>query len=327
VRIVITGAAGYLGSCLWAYLKDRGYDVWGIDNLQGSKPPVVDPDRFFEKSFFDLAALNYIDGIEPDVIVHMAASTSPSESMKKPHEYWDNNVRGLENFLEICMRRRLVFSSTGAVYDPTTVGGFSEESAIGPENVYGKTKLAGEWLIEGFPRVEAVIFRYFNVAGAYRDKDGRWWGERRPEEAHLIPAVMDIVEKKRDKVTVHGGDFPTNDGSGVRDYIHVTDLARAHEKVIRNAPEMNGSNVARFNVGTGIGHSVLEVLKVSQNVLPVREIPVDIGPRREGDPHSLVAKPYKLMREMNWYPDRSLSNMLLDAWEYRKQEVRHENSI
>lgn len=319
MRVLITGGAGFLGSSLWAYLKDQGHEVWGIDDFRGSTPPVVDADHFLKENVRADAASALVARVNPDVIVHMAATSSPAYSMEHPLETWENNLGGLAAVLAWpgAEHRRLIFSSTGAVYDQgyATENGLRETSPVGPANHYGRTKLVGEWRIEaGKSYRSVVIFRYFVVTGAYRDKQGRWWGERRPNDNHLFPAIMDVALGKKDKVMVHGGKYPTSDGTCLRDFVHVKDLIDAHDRVIQSS---FSDRIDRYNIGTGQGFSILETIQMADRVLG-KSIPYEIGPIRTGDPHTLIGNIDYISGRLGWSPKCGLREMIQDEFEFRK---------
>lgn len=319
MKVLITGAAGFLGSSLWAYLEDHGHDVWGIDDFRGSTPPVVNLDRFLKADVRSSEAADFVTAANPGVVVHMAATSNPAYSMAHPLETWDNNLGGLEAVLNWsgAEHRRLIFSSTGACYDErfATEDGFKEHSPVGPANHYGKTKLAGEWRIEaGKSYRSVVIFRYFVVAGSYQDKQGRWWGERRPNDNHLFPTIMDAALGKRDKVMVHGGEYSTTDGTCIRDFVHVKDLIDAHERVIQS---FFTDKIDRYNIGTGQGYTILETIKAAGEVIG-KTIPHAIGPNRIGDPHTLIGNVDYIRAKLGWNPAHGLKSMLQDEWEFRK---------
>jgi len=318
MNILITGAAGYLGSALWAYLRDKGYDVWGLDNFSGSTPPVVDDSRFIKCDVMSQEAVKLVEATDPEVVVHMAAMSNPALSEQFPHQAWTNNIGGLTAVM--CWpgaeTRRLIFSSTGGVYDQNfaTEDGFKEHSPVGPVSMYSKTKLAGEWRIEADKMYRtAVIFRYFVVAGAYKDKSGKWWGQRRPNDNHLFPTIMDVATGQKPELFINGTDHPTPDGSPVRDFVHVNDLIEVHERAILG---LFSDRIERFNIGTGLGYSVREIIKSAEQVTG-KKLPTKVGPCRAGDPHTLVGNTEWMKTRLGWEPKLGLKDMLRDEWSYR----------
>ncbi|MBJ05863.1 MAG: UDP-glucose 4-epimerase GalE [Verrucomicrobiaceae bacterium] len=310
MRIAVTGGAGYIGSVCVELLCDAGHDVLVIDNLEEGHRDAVDARARLE--VVNLAETERVGEVlrshETDAVIHYAASVLVGESVVDPAKYYRNNVLGGLSLLEamvVADVRKLVFSSTSATYGiPETVP-IDEGCAQDPVNPYGHSKLVFEGMLSWFARahgITTVVFRYFNAAGA-----SVCFGEDRRVETHLIPNILFVALGKRQSVEVFGTDYETTDGSAVRDYVHVCDLAEAH----RRAVEREVSGV--FNLGTGRGHSVWEVIEACRAVTG-HEIPVVECGRREGDPPVLVATSQKAARVLDWEPVTDLEEMVRSAW-------------
>ena len=322
MRIFVTGGAGYIGSVMTDALVDRGHDVTVFDNLsRGHRDAISDRATFVEGDLVDtshvLATLNN-DRIE--AVIHMAGDALVAESMEKPARYYRNNLVAGISLLE-AMRdagvKPVVFSSTCAVYGLPARTPLDESMPTRPINPYGESKLAFERALDWFHRAhgfKVVALRYFNAAGA-----GARSGERHEPETHLIPIVLDVAAGERPGVTIFGDDYPTRDGTCVRDYIHVLDLADAHllalDFLSRNEPRME-----IYNLGCGgDGHTIREVISCAEEVTG-RRIATVTGPRRPGDPPVLVASSDKARRELGWTPSReSLDVIIGDAWRWRTE--------
>jgi UDP-glucose 4-epimerase len=317
MRLLVTGGAGYIGSVVTARLLEAGHEVTVLDDLStGHADAVPEGAKFFHGSLkADAAPLMRDAGF--DAVLHFAAKSLVAESVEHPERYWSNNLGGTLALLD-AMRlggtRSIVFSSTAAVYGEPESNPIPESAPTRPINPYGQTKLAVDATLTEFARLYgfgAVSLRYFNVAGAYVTPSGQRLGERHSPESHLIPNVLAGAES-RTPVMVYGDDYPTTDGTCVRDYIHVSDLADAHLK------GLDGSEAGRhqiFNLGNEAGFSVNQVVEVCRSVTGA-EIPAQIAPRRPGDPAILVASASKIRRELGWQPSKDLTAMVADAWAF-----------
>lgn len=319
MRILVTGGAGYIGSHMVALLRSAGHHVVVVDNLLSGHREAVPKDvRLVEADIRDQTTLtNVLREEKIEGIFHFASRIQVGESMSNPRLYWRDNFSSGVELLEAALDakvERFVFSSTAAVYgDPVEVP-IPEDHPKAPVNVYGETKLAMEAMLNSYSRAYGLRFaalRYFNAAGADADAG---LGERHDPETHLIPIVLEAALGKRRAITIYGQDYPTPDGTCVRDYIHVCDLAEAHLAALEYLNR--GGESGAFNLGTGVGHSVREVIAVAKSVTG-RDIPVEYGTRRAGDPPSLVASPKKAERLLGWKAQRgSLERIVSDAWKW-----------
>jgi len=319
MKALVTGGAGYIGSVVAAQLLDAGHEVVVLDDLsRGHADAVPRGAEHAAVSLADAGALREpLAGVE--AVLHFAALALVPESVEHPERYWRNNVAGTLNLLD-AMRaggvRRLVFSSTCATYgEPETVP-ISEEEPTAPVNAYGASKLAVDLMIRDECRANglaAASLRYFNVAGASGPH-----GEDHDPETHLIPLVLQAAAGTREHITVFGTDYPTRDGTAVRDYIHVEDLGRAHLLALER---LRPGTHRVFNLGTGDGYTVREVIEAARRVTG-REIPVRDEGRRPGDPPELVAANARARDELGWTPQRSLDEMIADAWAWHQAHPR-----
>jgi UDP-glucose 4-epimerase len=324
VKLLVTGGAGYVGSVTSRLLLDAGHEVVVLDNLSTGFRAAVAPDaRFVEADIRDAGTV-LTPGSGFDAVLHFAGLIAAGESMAKPEIYWDHNVvrsLALLNAVRAAGVPRVVFSSTAAVYGNPTELPITESAVKAPTNTYGATKLAFDYALtsEAFAHsLAAVSLRYFNVAGAYIRADGTAIGERHDPETHLIPIALQVAAGKRDKLQLFGDDYPTPDGTNVRDYIHVEDLARAHLLALDAA--VAGEHRI-YNLGNGNGFSNRQVVEVAREVTGA-ELPVEIAPRRDGDPASLVASSRRAADELGWVPAKNtLPDMIGDAWEFYRTHV------
>lgn len=314
MRLLVTGGAGYIGSVCAARLVDGGHDVVVLDDLStGHRDAVPAGCRFLEGSVEDAGTV-LAEGF--DGVLHFAARSLVEESMAQPQRYWLGNVVTSVRLLEAMREHgtpRLVFSSTAATYGEPAAVPITEEAATRPTNPYGATKLAIDHAIGSYAiahGIAAVSLRYFNVAGAY----GRY-GERHTVETHLIPLVLQVALGRRNKMMVFGEDWPTPDGTCIRDYIHVVDLADAHEQALEQA--VPGEHRI-YNLGNGTGFSVRQVIDTCRRVTGCT-IPAESAPRRPGDPAVLIASSERAHRELDWKPERAdLAVIIADAWEFAR---------
>ncbi|WP_030441685.1 UDP-glucose 4-epimerase GalE [Actinoplanes subtropicus] len=323
MKLLVTGGAGYVGSVTSRLLLDAGHEVVVLDNLvTGFREAVAPEATFVEKDIRDAA-----DVLTPeagfDAVLHFAGLIAAGESMVKPELYWhDNVVKSLALLDAVRAARvpRLIFSSTAAVYGNPVELPITESAAKAPTNTYGATKLTFDHALtsEAYAhKLAAVSLRYFNVAGAYI-RDGHEIGERHDPETHLIPIALQVAAGKRAKLQLFGDDYPTPDGTCVRDYIHVEDLARAHLLALDAATP---GEHRIYNLGNGNGFSNKEVVAVAREVTGA-ELPAEVAPRREGDPATLVASSAKARAELGWVPQKpTLQAMIGDAWTFYRAHV------
>jgi UDP-glucose 4-epimerase len=315
MKLLVTGGAGYIGSVVAAQLVEAGHEVTVLDDLSTGHADAVPPGaRFVRGDLRADAAAVLATGV--DAVLHFAAKSLVGESVADPALYWSHNLGGTLALLD-GMRATgvasIVFSSTAAVYgEPETVP-VEESARPRPTNPYGASKLAVDTALTEYARLyglAAVSLRYFNVAGAVRDAGGRWLGERHTVETHLIPNTLKIARDHSGPVSIYGDDYPTADGSCIRDYIHVGDLATAHLLALGACSQAEHKI---YNLGSGTGYSVFEVLAACRDVTGV-DIPVKIDDRREGDPAVLVASSERISRDLGWRPERGLRDVVADAW-------------
>ncbi|MEV7992538.1 UDP-glucose 4-epimerase GalE [Streptomyces sp. NPDC086077] len=314
-KYLVTGGAGYVGSVVAQHLLEAGHEVVVLDNLStGFREGVPAGASFVEGDVRDAA--KWLDS-SFDAVLHFAAFSQVGESVVKPEKYWDNNVGGTMALLA-AMRaagvRKLVFSSTAATYGEPREVPIVESAPTAPTSPYGASKLAVDHMITGEAKAHglgAVSLRYFNVAGAYGE-----FGERHDPESHLIPLVLQVARGRRDAISVYGDDYPTPDGTCVRDYIHVADLAEAHLLAVGAA--VPGEHLI-CNLGNGNGFSVREVVETARQVTG-HPIPEVAAPRRGGDPAVLVASARTARERLGWNPSRAdLAGIVADAWEFAQR--------
>lgn len=319
-RILVTGGAGYIGSHTVYFLRKRGHSVVVVDNLSRGDRANVPEGILRVVDLRDTARITSILKEERcEAVIHFAAYISVGESTKAPELYFANNVGGSSSLFEAMQQagvNKLVFSSTAAAYGNPPRVPITEDQPIAPINPYGDSKVMVERMIELLDRYRgfrSIRLRYFNACGAEPEAG---LGERHDPETHLIPLVLRAV-LTGEPVTVFGEDYDTPDGTCIRDYIHVSDLAEAHIKAVEHLL-YNGAD-AVFNVGTGLGHSVREILSAVEKVSG-RKVPYVSGPRREGDPPRLVADSQKLQRTLAWKPVRAdLERIIADAWQFARK--------
>jgi len=314
VKLLVTGGAGYIGSVVTTQLLQAGHQVTVLDDLStGHADAVPDGASLIEGSLLDETRLAVVDeGF--DGVLHFAAKSLVAESTTHPERYWTNNLCGTLALLE-AMRTaripRLVFSSTAAVYGEPDQVPILETAPTRPTSAYGASKLAVDLTIGSYAEAHglaATSLRYFNVAGA----SGRY-GERHAIETHLIPIALDAADGRREHVQIYGTDYPTPDGTAIRDYIHVEDLARAH--LLALAAAQPGRH-AIYNLGNGQGYSVRQVIQAARQVTG-RPIETVAAPRRSGDPAVLIASSARIGTELGWTPHKpDVEEMIHDAWQW-----------
>ena len=323
MKLLVTGGAGYIGSVTSRLLLDAGHEVTVLDNLVTGFREAVAPEATFVEADIRDAAQVLTPGSGFDAVLHFAGLIAAGESMVKPELYWHDNVvksLALLDAVRAAEVPRFIFSSTAAVYGNPVELPITEAAAKAPTSTYGATKLTFDHALtsEAFAhRLAAVSLRYFNVAGAYIENDHEV-GERHDPETHLIPIALQVAAGKREKLQIFGDDYPTDDGTCVRDYIHVQDLARAHLLALEAATP---GEHRIYNLGNGNGFSNKQVVEVAREVTGA-ELPVEVAPRREGDPASLVASSARARDELGWVPEKNtLQAMISDAWTFYRKHV------
>jgi UDP-glucose 4-epimerase len=321
MAILVLGGAGYIGSPTGDELIDAGRDVVVADNLQTGFRAAVHPKaRFYQLDIRDRAALDDLFQREKiEGVIHFAASSQVGESMSDPLKYYDNNLYGTMVLLQAMVANgvdKIVFSSTAATYgEPETVPILETDKTV-PTNCYGQTKLAMEQMMRWVSQAHGlryVALRYFNACGAHPSGQ---IGEAHDPETHLIPLILQVPNGQRAKISIFGEDYPTKDGTCVRDYIHVTDLAQAHILALDYLLKGGENNV--FNLGNGVGFTVKEVIDVARAVTG-HPIPAEVSPRRAGDPAQLVASSEKAKSVLGWKPQYDdLSTIISTAWSWHK---------
>lgn len=318
MKVLVTGGAGYIGSVCTRFLLQAGHAVTVFDNLETGYREAAPEGVPFIRG--DIRVPAEIEGAlmsdKFEAVMHFAASIDVAESMRLPGKYYRNNVVGGLNLLE-AMRlggcQGLVFSSTAATYGAPAEVPIRETTPTQPTNPYGESKLAFEKMISWFGRcygLRWVVLRYFNACGALEDA-----GERHRPEIHLVPAILRVALGQAPAVKVFGTDYETKDGTAVRDFIHVADLARAHLLALRQLER--GSTV--YNLGHGVGYTVREVIAAARAVTG-HPLPEQVGPRRPGDPPVLIASPERIRQDWDWHPeDSTLERILSSAWRWHQQ--------
>jgi UDP-glucose 4-epimerase len=318
MRVLVTGGAGYIGSVITDQLINDGHGVVVYDNLSkghayavAREATLVEADLLAEETLHATLVEHSIDAV-----IHMAASSLVGESMTDPGRYYTNNVVASIRLLNALVRtniQMLVFSSTAAVYGEPERQPIAEDDPTAPSNTYGETKLAVEHAMQWYHQAHGlryVSLRYFNAAGATEMR-----GERHDPETHLIPLVLRAAQDPRYPITVFGNDYPTRDGTCVRDYVHVSDLARAHVLAL-DALARRDILADTFNLGCGDGYTVKEVIDAA-TAITGRDIPANAGPRRPGDPAVLVASSDRIAKTLGWRPQQSSLEAIVDsAWKW-----------
>lgn len=319
MKILITGGAGYIGGTLTRRLLAGGHAVTIYDNLCHSKrSAVASGAEFVEGDIADRKLLEQTLKVgQFQGIMHFAALIEAGESMQRPEIYFRNNTAGTLSLLEAMLatgHQRLVFSSTAACYGEPVTTPILEDAKLEPTNAYGESKLLVEHMLRWFNRIHGFRYaslRYFNVAGAIEG-----YGEAHEPESHLIPLVLDVALGRRKNIKIFGSDYPTHDGTCVRDYIHVSDLADAHLLALA---ALETKDRVIYNIGNGHGFTVREVIESVRRVTG-RPIPVEECPRREGDPAVLVAGSEKIKHELGWKPRfADLDSIVASAWEWHQK--------
>ena len=320
MKVLVLGGAGYIGSHTVFELIDNGIETVVIDNLETGFIEAVHPEAAFYKG--DLRDREFLDRVlskenDIDAVIHFAANSQVGESMINPLKYYDNNLCGTKTLLEALVAHgidKVVFSSTAATYGEPESVPISENDKTVPTNCYGETKLSMEKMFRWVGQAHGLRFvslRYFNACGAH--VSGKI-GEAHNPESHLIPLILQVPNGQRESISVFGTDYPTKDGTCIRDYIHVTDLADAHILAVKYLMAGNESNI--FNLGNGVGFTVREVIEMAEKVTG-QSIKVVEADRREGDPAVLIASSDKAKKILGWKPKHnSLKDIISTAWEW-----------
>ena len=325
MAVLVLGGAGYIGSHTVYELIEEGKEVIVADNLQTGFRAAVHPKaKFYELDIRDKGALDTLFQAEKiDGVIHFAASSQVGESMKDPLKYYDNNLYGTMVLLKSMVEHdvdKIVFSSTAATYGEPERVPILENDKTNPTNCYGQTKLAMEQMMKWTEQAHGlryVALRYFNACGAKLTGE---IGEAHSPETHLIPLILQVPLGQRKAISIFGDDYPTKDGTCVRDYIHVTDLAQAH--ILALDYLMAGGSSDVFNLGNGVGFTVKEVIDVARKVTG-DEIPAEIAPRRAGDPAQLIASSKKAIDILGWKPEYdSLETIVSSAWNWHKNHPK-----
>ena len=320
MKILLTGGAGYVGSAALRHLAKHGHEVMAYDNLVEGHPKAAADNRLVVGDIADTDFLtDTLRDFEADAVMHFAAATNVGESVERPDYHYGNNVGGTLSLLN-AMRdagvKRMLFSSTCATYGMTERDFMDENTPQDPFSPYARSKLTVEWMIRDFAHAYGMGFtllRYFNASGA--DPSGEF-GEYHDPETHIIPLVLETALGKREIIKIFGTDYPTPDGTCIRDYIHIDDLASAHRLAIEaTTPE----TAEVFNIGTGQGQSVMEIITACETVTGLK-IPQEITERRPGDPPKLVADPAKLKTRLGWEPQyTSIEDTIATAWAWHQK--------
>lgn len=332
MRILVTGGAGYIGGTVAGRLVEKGHQATVFDNLShGRRDLLPDGVEFLQGELADRGRLESLfeeaaaAGKPYDGVMHFAALIEAGESMVKPEIYFRNNTASTLSLLEAVLAKgpkKLVFSSTAAVYGEPERAPIPEDAKLQPTNAYGESKLLVEHMLRWFNRIHGLRYaslRYFNVAGAPEGPNGVTRGEAHEPESHLIPLILDVALGKRQSIRIYGEDYPTADGTCIRDYIHVSDLADAHLLAL-GALEKQDRLI--YNLGNGKGFSVREVIESARRVTG-HAIPAEVHPRRAGDPAVLVASSEKAIQELGWKPRYAeLDEILRTAWAWHQKRYR-----
>ena len=318
MKILLTGGAGYVGSACLRWLLGHGHDPIAYDKLDGAgNRKAVPESRLIEADILDTKCLTEVmRQHDVEAVMHFAALLSVPESIIKPKDYYGVNVVGTKSVLDAMLDagvRKILFSSTAATYGFHTEMPLREDSPQTPETPYGTTKLTAERMIKDYAHAYELgytLLRYFNASGADPGGD---FGEDHRHESHLIPLILQAAVGRRPKVMIYGKDYPTRDGTCVRDYVHTADLAQAHQLAVETLEPGMGR---AYNLGSGTGVTVLEVLRACEETVG-RPIPHQIVDRRPGDPAVLIATPEKIINELGWSPQHTdIRDIVRTAWEW-----------
>jgi UDP-glucose 4-epimerase len=317
MKVLVTGGAGYIGSHTVRELIERGYDVVILDTLEMGNKRAIGDVKLYQANITDGAMLEYIFTQEkPEAVIHFAANKAPGESMTEPGKFFHNNVDGTLSLLETMVHHNvpyIVFSSSCSIFGTPTTLPIAENAPFHPESVYGESKLMCETLLKWYDRTKNIRYcalRYFNASGASLDNT---IGEDWDHTQNLIPLMMKAAVGLSPSMTLFGTDYSTPDGTAIRDYVHVADLAVAHVKSLEYIVRTNGSTA--YNLGSGKANSVQEVIDATKRISG-RDFKVEHGPRRPGDPSAVYADRRKAERELGWKPRYDLNTILETAWKW-----------
>ncbi len=330
MRILVTGGAGYIGSHTVVELQEAGYDVIVIDNLSNSSEKSLERVEeltgkkvpFRKIDILDREALDKLFSEEKiDACIHFAGLKAVGESVSKPWEYYENNIAGTLTLVDVMRKhgvKNIIFSSSATVYGDPAFIPITEECPKGIcTNPYGWTKSMLEQILSDIqkadPEWNVVLLRYFNPIGAH--KSGRIGENPNGIPNNLMPYITQVAVGKREKLTVFGNDYDTHDGTGVRDYIHVVDLAKGHVKALKKITDKSGLSI--YNLGTGVGYSVLDIVKNFEEATGVK-VPYEIGPRRAGDIATCYSSAKKALDELGWKAENGIKEMCADSWNWQK---------
>ena len=338
MNILITGGAGFIGSHTCVELLAAGYEVAILDNLCNSRRSVVDriekisgrKVEFFEGDVRDRPFLARVFTARAfSAVIHFAGLKAAGESVLEPLPYYDNNVTGSNCVIEAMERagvRSMIFSSSASVYGEAARSPLREDAALGPTNPYGRTKLMIEWMLTDFAHSRsnwrAVLLRYFNPIGAH--ESGLIGEDPKGIPNNLMPYVTQVAVGRLQQLTIFGNDYPTRDGTGVRDYIHVVDLALGHLAALRAIERLDP--VSLFNLGTGHGSSVLEIVSAFERASG-RNVPYRIAPRRPGDVAASFSDPGRAANVLGWRTERDLEAMCRDSWRWQEWQAAHDAEL
>lgn len=321
MSILLTGGAGYIGSITNQYLQSKGIHTIVFDNLSEGHLSKIPNTTFFQGDITSIGDIRrvfseyFIEGV-----IHFAAFALAGESMQKPHEYYSNNVLGTVNLLEVMREfgcKQIVFSSSCSVFGNPEHLPVKEDAHYKPESVYAETKMMGEYVFKRYDQlfdIHSVILRYFNASGASLDAR---FGEDHTPETHIIPQLLNAAKHPPHTFTLFGDDYPTSDGSCIRDYIHVLDLAQAHYLALKYLQKHNKSN--HFNLGSEKGVTNFELVKIVEEVTG-KKISVTVAPRRPGDPAAIYADAQKAKQLLGWQPEYSdIHTIVKTAWEWHQR--------
>lgn len=325
MKLLVTGGAGYIGSVTAHQLVAAGHEVHVLDNLTtGFRSNVPTQATFHEMSVHDVAEILTVEA-GFDGVLHFAASIEVAESVANPDKYWHNNIEGtlaLLRAIRLARVPRLIFSSTGSMYTGDGATAFDEDAEVRPNNPYAATKATVDQMIAGecgaSSTLGAASLRYFNASGAVVTSDGVHLGERHDPESHLIPILLQAASGERARFTLFGTDYPTDDGTCIRDYIHVADLADAHLLALDT---VRPGQYEVFNLGNGRGFSNREVIDTVREVTG-SDFPIDVEGRRPGDPAVCIASSTKAHQQLGWSPQKTeLSEIVGDAWQFHRSTL------